>query len=115
MIKEPMLRTLLGKPSEKDWRPYPRANSRTTIPTVTYEWEGRSLTEYDDQTNTYTYTYNQDGIRNSKTINGTTTTYFLEGSKVIYETDGTSEIYYTRDIDGTLISILLMSRRWLLR
>jgi RHS repeat-associated protein len=34
----------------------------------------------------------------------TTTHYSLSNDKVIYETDGTYEIYYTYDYDGTLIS-----------
>jgi len=51
-----------------------------------------------------TYTYNDQGYRTSKTIGNTTTEYFLQGDKVIYETNGTYGIIYTYDHDGTLIS-----------
>ncbi|MGD9909804.1 MAG: RHS repeat-associated core domain-containing protein [Candidatus Izemoplasmatales bacterium] len=33
------------------------------------------------------------------------TTYYLDGAYVLYETDGTNDIYYSYDVDGTLISL----------
>ena len=49
----------------------------------TLTWEkGRQLKSFDGNT----YTYNANGIRTSKTINGVTHTYTLEGTKILRET-----------------------------
>ena len=41
-----------------------------------------------------TFTYNEDGIRTSKTVNGVTTTYYLNGSQIIgEETNGNITLY----------------------
>lgn len=53
----------------------------------------------------YEYFYNQSGIRTKKIINGITTDYVLDGSNVIFESTDTDEIFYTYDIDGSLISM----------
>jgi RHS repeat-associated protein len=76
---------------------------------VTYGFEGRSLTSVSSTNHTYTYKYNQSGIRTSKTIDGVTTTYYLQGGLVIYEETGTDSLYYNYDIDGTLISMVYNS------
>lgn len=80
-------------------------DSRGTSNDRTFDWEGRSLISQTIGSNSFTYTYNQNGIRDSKTINSTTTTYYLDGALVLYETDGTNQIYYTYDVDGSLISM----------
>ena len=56
-----------------------------------------------------TYEYNNQGYRTSKTIDTITQgsqviEYFLQGDKVVYETDGIYGIIYIYDNDGTLIS-----------
>ncbi|MCK9199484.1 MAG: RHS repeat-associated core domain-containing protein [Bacilli bacterium] len=51
--------------------------------TVTYDQ--RSITGLFDGINTYLYSYNANGIRTSKTVNGVITTYVLEESKIIQE------------------------------
>lgn len=80
-------------------------DSRGTANDRSFEWEGRSLVSQTIGSDSYSYTYNQHGIRDSKTINSTTTTYYLDGALVLYETDGTNQIYYTYDVDGSLISM----------
>ena len=41
------------------------------------------------------FTYNSDGIRTSKTVNGVTTTYYLDGSKIVgEETNGNITLYF---------------------
>jgi len=48
----------------------------------TYTWQnGRELAKITNGTNTYQYTYNDSGIRTSKTINGVKTQYYLERHK----------------------------------
>ncbi|PKK99092.1 MAG: hypothetical protein CVV57_04600 [Tenericutes bacterium HGW-Tenericutes-2] len=50
------------------------------------------------------YTYDDQGFRIGKEIGNSKIEYKLQGDKVIYETDGTYEIIYTYDYDGTIIS-----------
>ena len=60
----------------------------------TYSWTGRQLTGATQGTNTYAFTYNADGIRTSKTKNGETTYYFLNGTQIIgEETNGNITLY----------------------
>ncbi|MCD4827674.1 MAG: EndoU domain-containing protein [Acholeplasmataceae bacterium] len=80
-------------------------DTRGTSYDKSFTWEERSLISQTIGSMTSTYTYNQDGIRDSKTVGSVTTTYYLNGSLVLYETDGTNEIYYTYDVDGSLISM----------
>ena len=41
------------------------------------------------------FTYNDQGIRTSKTVNGVTTTYYLDGSKIVgEETNGNITVYF---------------------
>ncbi len=65
--------------------------------TVTYDQ--RSITGLVDGINTYLYSYNANGIRTSKTVNGVITTYTLEDSKIIQEV----KYIDPEDYDGNII------------
>ena len=54
---------------------------------------GRQLASYDNTT----YTYNEGGIRTSKTVGEDTTEFYLNGTNVVYQTDGTNDIYFFYD------------------
>ena len=41
---------------------------------------------------TITYTYDGDGLRGSKTVNGTTTNHVLDGDQIVLETDGSGAL-----------------------
>lgn len=73
-----------------------------------YTWQNgrelKSITNEEIGLNT-SYNYNDEGIRTSKTINGTTTNYYLEGTKVIYEQKGDNVIYYLYDANGEIIGL----------
>ena len=56
---------------------------------------------------TLTFTYDADGNRTSKTVNGTTTTYTYADGRVTHETNGTDTIHYRYDTNGTLLSMNL--------
>lgn len=60
---------------------------------------GRQLAAY----GTNTYTYNEDGIRTSKTVNGVTTKYYLNGTDIIEQTDGTNTLHFYYDNTGEII------------
>ena len=79
----------------------------------TYTWErGRQLAGISNSTNTITYNYNENGIRSQKTVNGTTTEYYLEGSKVIYEKTGDKLSYYIYDENGQIIGMMYDYNRY---
>ena len=82
---------------------------------------GRQLDRFND----ITYKYNADGIRTSKTINGVTTQYYLDGTKILAQSDGNmllfhygnegvvgftyqgvGEYYYKKNIFGDVIGII---------
>lgn len=74
------------------------------------DYDGRQLMEikiYNSSqvlVDTISYTYNNQGYRTSKTLDGVTTEYHLQADKVLFETNGTYAIIYTYDYDGKLIS-----------
>ena len=50
-----------------------------------FEWDGRRLSSYTIGSTTYNYTYNDQGVRVSKTVDGISTEYFVDGYKVLAE------------------------------
>ena len=60
---------------------------------------GRQLASYDNTT----YTYNESGIRTSKTVGEDTTEFYLNGTNVIYQTDGTNDIYFFYDRNDEIV------------
>ena len=73
----------------------------------TFAWEGRKLTSFNKTGLAVSYTYNENGIRTSKTVNGTTTNYRLSGDKVTFEQTGSDSIYYVYDTQGQVVSMIL--------
>lgn len=61
------------------------------------QWTGRRLDKVETTDKTIAYTYNEEGIRNSKDINGISTDYVIEGEDIIYEKTGDNEIWYIYD------------------
>jgi RHS repeat-associated protein len=52
-----------------------------------------------------TYTYDADGLRTTKTVNGVKTTYEYVGGQLLYEKKGDTEIHYLYDANGSLRGI----------
>lgn len=75
--------------------------------TRTLSWtQGRRLASMDAGSNeVYTYTYNDEGIRTSKTVNGTKHEYLLSGTQVIAEKFGSVLIIYLYDENGSPIGM----------
>jgi YD repeat-containing protein len=65
-------------------------------------WDGYNLNSLTSNGVTYTYKYDQNGLRLSKTAsNGTTTQYLRDANgRLIRETDGTNTIWYLYDQNG---------------
>jgi len=69
---------------------------------TTLVWEkGRQLKQFGANT----YTYNNHGIRTSKTVNGVKHTYTLEGTNIVKETWGSNTLIPLYDLDGTVCGI----------
>ena len=60
---------------------------------------GRQLASFGSNT----YTYNEDGIRTSKTVNGVKTTFLLDGYNIIEQTDGTTTLHFFYDSVGEIV------------
>lgn len=73
-----------------------------------YTWEsGRNLAEIKDGSNTYSYKYDENGIRTSKTVNGVTTYFNTRDGVILSQTDGTDTWYFQYDKNGTPIGFIL--------
>ena len=74
----------------------------------TYSWLNTNLSGAVNASNTVSYQYNYNNIRTSKTVNGVTTTYTLDGNNnVVSETNGTDTINYFYDANGSLVYMTL--------
>ena len=66
----------------------------------TYTWQGRELRKITNGSNTYSYKYDADGIRTSKTVNGTKTEFFLNGSQILAQKTGDTTMLFFYDSTG---------------
>jgi len=67
-----------------------------------FAWNERELASICTDDNEVEYTYDSEGFRKSKTVNGVETTYQLEGAKIISESTSEEVKWYIYD-DGDLI------------
>ena len=63
----------------------------------------RSITDGDDS---YSYTYDENGIRTSKTVNGTKTNFFTVDGRIISQNDGTNTWCFQYDEGDDIIGFL---------
>ena len=84
-------------------------NNLTSYGNKTYTWEGRQLIEIETYGDGLTFKYNSQGLRTQKFYDGYssdyTVDYVLDGDKIIVEYRGNDVIYYTYDVDGSLLSM----------
>lgn len=73
-----------------------------------YTWNtGRNLTSITDGDNEYSYTYDENSIRTSKTVNGKTTYYNTKDGVILSQTDGTNTWYFQYDTNGSPLGFVL--------
>ncbi len=78
---------------------YDALGNPTTYRGKTLEWTKiRRLAKFGD----VEFTYNANGLRNSKTANGVTHSYILEGDKILRENIGTSSLTYYYGNNGII-------------
>ena len=71
----------------------------------TFTWEGRRLKTAVKGTQSFTFSYNDEGIRTSKTVNGVEHNYILSGSRIVAEYWGSNLIVYVYDAEGSPIGM----------
>lgn len=72
-----------------------------------FTWNtGRNLESIVDGNNKYSYTYDENGIRTSKTVNGKTTYYNTKDGVILYQTDGTDTLYFQYESNGTPLGFI---------
>ena len=82
---------------------YDAIGNPTTYRNKTLSWEnGRELKSYQDGENLYTYTYDSNSFRKTKTVNGQTTTYVYENGKLLREERASQSIDYLYGADGII-------------
>ena len=66
-----------------------------------FTWSnGRYLAQITEGTDTYSYTYDENGIRTSKTVNGVTTQYNTKDGVILAQSDGTNTMTFQYDTSG---------------
>lgn len=69
-------------------------------------WYGRQLTDYSKGGVNANFTYDAEGLRSTKTVNGVKTTYQYIGDQLLYEDRGNgTKLYYFYDSNGILSAI----------
>lgn len=67
----------------------------------TLSWQnGRQLVSLSGNGVTASYTYDIDGLRTSKTVNGVKHEYYYVGNRLQYEAFGSSKLWFFYDVDG---------------
>ncbi len=93
---------------------YDALGNLTSYNGYTYTWEaGRRLTQITNGINTYSYKYDDNGIRTQKTVNGTTTYYTTVDGKITGQYDGTNTIFFRYNADNSLIGFNLNGTEYL--
>ncbi|WP_052335624.1 RHS repeat-associated core domain-containing protein [Faecalispora jeddahensis] len=70
---------------------------------MSFTWEGRQLRTAAVNGKGISYTYNNDGIRTGKTVDGVTTEYLVDGSNVLAQKTGNDVLWFLYDSDGTRV------------
>ena len=74
---------------------------------------GRSLASVLDGMDEYTYTYDENGIRTSKTVDDVTTYYNTKDGVILSQTDGTDTIYFQYDNNGAPLGFVWNGTQYL--
>ena len=83
---------------------YDANGNLTSLNGYTFGWTNRRLTSVVNEDTNIAYTYNHNGIRTSKTVNGVTTNYTVdENNNIIEQTDGTNTIKFVYDSSNSPI------------
>ena len=80
---------------------YDAVGNVLTFGSRSFTWSnGRCLAQVSEGNNTYSYKYDENGIRTSKTVNGTTTQYNTKDGVILAQSDGTNTMTFQYDTSG---------------
>ena len=71
-----------------------------------FTWTGRRLVEATKGSKEMSFTYDDNGIRTSKTIGNVTHNYYLNGSQIVAEQWSDKLLVYLYDVSGTPIGMM---------
>ena len=71
----------------------------------TFTWRGKQLVSSVNGTQTVSYEYNEDGLRQKKTVNGTETDYFYNGTVLIGMQRSGTRYLFSYDAAGKVVSV----------
>ena len=84
---------------------YDDMGNPTTYRGYTMAWRGKQLVSASNGTNSLTFEYNEDGLRQKKVCNNVVTDYFYNGSVLIGMQRGQSKFLFSYDAGGNVISV----------
>ncbi len=71
----------------------------------TFTWRGKQLVGASNGTNTLSFEYNEDGLRQRKTYNNVNTDYYYNGSVLIGMQRGQTKYLFSYDAAGNVVSV----------
>jgi RHS repeat-associated protein len=86
---------------------YDSMGNPTSYRGYTFGWRGKQLTSADNGTVSATFEYNEDGLRQKKTVNNVSTDYYYNGSVLIGMQRGTTKYRFSYDASGNVVSVKL--------
>lgn len=93
---------------------YDKNGNVLTYGDKSFTWNtGRNLESIVDGDNTYSYAYDENGIRTSKTVNGVTTYYNTRDGVILSQTDGTNTMYFQYDTNGSPLGFIWNGTQYL--
>ena len=84
---------------------YDASGNPTTYRGYTMTWQGRRLTGATGNGNTLSYSYDENGLRTQKTVNGTATQYRYHGSVLISQVTGSNKLLFSYDANGNAVAV----------
>lgn len=84
---------------------YDEIGNPTSYLGYSLDWNGRQLSSLSGNGANHSYTYDANGLRVSKTVNGVKTYFQYSGDKLLYQETGTQKLYFWYDAFGNLSKI----------
>ena len=85
---------------------YDEIGNPLTIGEKSLTWTGRQLQSITDGDSEIAYTYNGDGLRTSKTVNGETTNYYYNGSILAGQKSGDDTLVFMYDNNSDIFGVI---------
>ena len=85
---------------------YDEIGNPLTIGEKSLTWTGRQLQGWEDEENSVSYSYNGDGLRTSKTVNGTKTEYYYNGSILAGQKTGDNTLVFMYDNNSDIFGFI---------